>query len=464
MDGDFQGDWTGEVPWTEFTVDVTPGHHVFQWYHLQQSGGFFHPTVWLDDITLPATAEEPLAVITVAPQSLAAVAPQLGSATASFDITNTGTHPLDVAILPEPAAKAAGGPDGWGYTWVDSDEAGGPAYEWIDITNDGIPLGLGNEEAAFEVDLGIPFLFYGELFDELNIMSNGYMSFTHTNNLYFNRAIPNVGNPNALICPFWDDLNPGTGTGEVYFKAEPENGRFIVTWDGVDHDGTSVTETFQAILYVDGTIVFQYAEANSVASCTVGIESVDGWDGLQVAWNDPDYLRPGLAVRIDPVPPVPWVVCDPWAVRVMPGETRAVEVNLDATELAPGVHKANLRITSNDRAAGEQLLNLTFTVSDISGVGDVPGAVAFKGAVSNPFNPRTTLHFSLPERGRVSLKVYDVMGRLVQTLEEGWVEAGQHQAVWNGSDGSGRSVASGRYIARLVVDGVPLVKPMTLVR
>jgi len=464
MDQDFQGEWTGDIPWTEFTVDVTQGHHQFEWFHLQQSGGFYNPTVWLDDITLPPTAEEPLAVITVAPLGLTAGAPQMGSATASFDITNSGTHPLDIAIQPESVAKAAGGPDGWGYTWIDSDEAGGPVYEWIDITADGTPLGLGNEETAYEVDLGFPILFYGGLFDELHIMSNGYMSFTETNNLYLNRAIPNAGNPNAIISPFWDDLNPATGTGEVWFKSEPENGRFIVTWDGVDHDGTSVTETFQAILYVDGTIVFQYAEANSVASCTVGIESLDGWDGLQVIWNTPDYIRPGLAVRINPVPPIPWIACDPWAVRVMPGETRAVEVAMDATDLAPGNHLANLRITSNDRAAGEQVVGVTFTVADISGVGEVPGVVAFKGAVPNPFNPRTTLHFSLPERGRISLKVYDVMGRLVRTLEDGRFEAGQHRTVWDGFDDGGRNVASGRYIARLEVDGVPLVKPMTLVR
>jgi hypothetical protein len=57
-----------------------------------------------------------------------------------------------------------------------------------------------------------------------------------------------------------------------------------------------------------------------------------------------------------------------------------------------------------------------------------------------------------------------VMGRLVRTLEEGWFTAGQHKAVWNGFDDGGRNAASGRYIARLEVDGVPLVKSMTLVR
>ena len=117
-----------------------------------------------------------------------------------------------------------------------------------------------------------------------------------------------------------------------------------------------------------------------------------------------------------------------------------------------------------DRSAGDQVVTVTFTVADISAVGELPGLVAFRGAVPNPFNPRTTLHFSLPERGRVSLKVYDVKGRLVRTLEEGWLEGGQHRTIWNGFDDSGRNVASGRYIARLEVDGVSLVKPMTLVR
>jgi hypothetical protein len=62
---------------------------------------------------------------------------------------------------------------------------------------------------------------------------------------------------------------------------------------------------------------------------------------------------------------------------------------------------------------------------------------------SNPFNPSTTIKFDLPEPSRVSLFVYDVLGRKIAELENGMKAAGYHSTVWNAS-----SIASGEYFAR----------------
>ncbi len=67
----------------------------------------------------------------------------------------------------------------------------------------------------------------------------------------------------------------------------------------------------------------------------------------------------------------------------------------------------------------------------------------------NPFNPQTTLRYTIPERGHVSLVVYDVRGQPVATLVNSVVEAGAYAASWNGCDGSGRPAGSGVYFARL---------------
>jgi hypothetical protein len=72
-----------------------------------------------------------------------------------------------------------------------------------------------------------------------------------------------------------------------------------------------------------------------------------------------------------------------------------------------------------------------------------PGAV-LRGAKPNPFNPTTTLFFSLPRSGRVSLRVHDVTGREVATLVDGEREAGEHQVLFQG-----RGIASGVYVAVL---------------
>jgi len=82
----------------------------------------------------------------------------------------------------------------------------------------------------------------------------------------------------------------------------------------------------------------------------------------------------------------------------------------------------------------------------------------------NPFNPRTEIRFSLQRAGAVELAVYDVAGRLVRTLLDGALPAGDHEAVWRGLDTRGRAVSSGTYYARLgTAEGVQ-VRAMSLVR
>lgn len=82
----------------------------------------------------------------------------------------------------------------------------------------------------------------------------------------------------------------------------------------------------------------------------------------------------------------------------------------------------------------------------------------------NPFNPGTTLAFSVARPGRYSLTVHDVRGRTVAVLVAGRLAAGEHTATWQGRDRSGRPVASGRYVARLEGPGVDVARPLTLVK
>ncbi|MBN1481352.1 T9SS C-terminal target domain-containing protein [candidate division KSB1 bacterium] len=67
----------------------------------------------------------------------------------------------------------------------------------------------------------------------------------------------------------------------------------------------------------------------------------------------------------------------------------------------------------------------------------------------NPFNPATTISYSMPEAGNVSLIIYDVMGRQVITLVDGYQAAGEYQSVWSATDENGAQMASGVYYAQL---------------
>lgn len=80
---------------------------------------------------------------------------------------------------------------------------------------------------------------------------------------------------------------------------------------------------------------------------------------------------------------------------------------------------------------------------------DVAQALRLEPAFPNPFNPATTLRFSLPRAGFARLAVHDLRGRVVRTLLAAEAPAGPFELRWDGTDDRGRGVASGVYIARL---------------
>jgi plastocyanin len=79
----------------------------------------------------------------------------------------------------------------------------------------------------------------------------------------------------------------------------------------------------------------------------------------------------------------------------------------------------------------------------------------------NPFNPSTTIAYTLPNRTRVAMGIYDSEGALVIRLDQGLREAGTHRAEWDGRDASGALVGSGVYFYRL--EGVAGVAPRKMV-
>jgi hypothetical protein len=82
----------------------------------------------------------------------------------------------------------------------------------------------------------------------------------------------------------------------------------------------------------------------------------------------------------------------------------------------------------------------------------------------NPFNPRTTVEFTLKRDATTTLRVYDARGRLVRTLLSGYVAAGSHSVTWNGMDDTGRSAASGVYFLRLQAAGEYLSRTVNLLK
>ncbi|MDD3103564.1 MAG: FlgD immunoglobulin-like domain containing protein, partial [Candidatus Cloacimonetes bacterium] len=82
----------------------------------------------------------------------------------------------------------------------------------------------------------------------------------------------------------------------------------------------------------------------------------------------------------------------------------------------------------------------------------------------NPFNPSTTISYSVPMSGIVSLSIYNAKGQLVNTLVSEYKNKGNYQIVWHGKDKSGSTVASGLYFTRLASGGKSLTNKMLLMK
>ena len=82
----------------------------------------------------------------------------------------------------------------------------------------------------------------------------------------------------------------------------------------------------------------------------------------------------------------------------------------------------------------------------------------------NPFNPQTTVDFSLANSGRVRIAVYDVRGSLVHRLVDETMPAGSHQARWNGTDEKGLPASSGVYFVRMIAGSYQEVRKIVMLK
>jgi hypothetical protein len=90
---------------------------------------------------------------------------------------------------------------------------------------------------------------------------------------------------------------------------------------------------------------------------------------------------------------------------------------------------------------------------DSRGNVDTPSTTMALSSSPNPFNGSTSISLDLPAAGQYQLEVYDILGRKVKNLINGYHPAGETRIVWNGRDEAGSELASGTYFVRLWGEG-----------
>ena len=93
-----------------------------------------------------------------------------------------------------------------------------------------------------------------------------------------------------------------------------------------------------------------------------------------------------------------------------------------------------------------------------------PGGNLLERIGPNPFNGLIEVRYRLPHGTRVTVTVYDVLGRRVRTLWEGWQSGGNHLVRWDGRNDRGQEVSSGLYLVRITAGHLSGVGKVLLLR
>ena len=311
---------------------------------------------------------------------------------------------------------------------------------WEDASVNGVNLCL-TDDTVTEIELPFDFNFYGQNYTSMTISSNGWASFEKCEIPYFwNFSIPFPLGPSAMLAPFMDDLDDNakepfedangncTYDDGEWFQDRNDNGywdqgedfdvyslydetynRFIIQWNNVSNGEDDencpdcVKNTFQLQLFNQdfyentvnqGDVVFVYQETHDIDEngnfSTIGIESPDQNFGSQVVFNDGD------------------------------------------SDITPNLNNGYaIRFTADNNP-----LDIIDNNSDKE--------FSILKTYPNPFNPSLNIEYSLEKSSNVTISIYDLNGRLIETVLDVYQTMGSHKINW-----TSKSMATSVYIVKL---------------
>lgn len=193
---------------------------------------------------------------------------------------------------------AAGGPDGYGYYYVDNQNGDSATYSWIELRGDAQATWIDFEtadDATSFIPLAFGFPYYGMEYTGLLVCTNGFLTFEDDRFASSNQCLPAQSLGGAAICAFWDDLH-------LYHDGNQVNNNtvvwrdfgdyIVIQYDNIGHYGfptpPSDGYTFEVLLYANGSIKFQYQEmaySEFEGSQTIGLQQNIGGTALEYTCN-----------------------------------------------------------------------------------------------------------------------------------------------------------------------------------
>ena len=360
------------------------------------------------------------------------------------------------------------------YRWIDSHEAYGPVYNWVDISEIGEYLWLGERQISEQIEFGFDFPFFDSIYSSIYACTNGWISFTANNSGDIENwdgnshgDLPNGYAPFNVIGLMWQDNEAA----ELYYYSSQDS--FIVTYDKAQYSDNDNWCKYQLILTSDGIITIQYNSLDNgdtgyyTCDALVGLQNSTGLKGLTVV-NNNAYLRNEMAIRLESC----WLSTNRSTSSIPAGESIELAVYFDPENLSTvGVYNGNLYISASDVNHNLDYIDIpvTFEVSDsivgvIDGEGTLPKYFAVDQNYPNPFNAQTEINYLLPIDSYVTFEIYNVLGQKVVTLLGEHQKAGRHTLIWNGTNENGNVVTSGIYYYKLATEKEKALNKMILLK
>ena len=201
-------------------------------------------------------------------------------------------------VVEPPGIDLTGGPDAYGYTWIDSNEPGGPVYNWKNISVTGtLVAGMGDDNWVGPFPIGFPFHYYWYDITQYWIGANGFLKFGTPGPISstFPASIPLAAVPNDFAAVYTMDYDLTVG-GQCYRWNNADS--LVVSWINVPAWSFGGSHTFQVIMSrLDSAFTYQYgAQAGTTQNddILIGIENVNGLVGLERAHDV--YMLPNYAI------------------------------------------------------------------------------------------------------------------------------------------------------------------------
>ncbi|MDK9700657.1 MAG: C25 family cysteine peptidase, partial [bacterium] len=320
----------------------------------------------------------------------------------------------------------------YAYESEDSLYTDAPEYEWHDVAprygGNGTALTISGSNAVVSVDVPIHFVYDGQVIPRITISADGWITTVPTTTMnLFNSGLPNEDSLRGMIVPWWDDLWITTVNGQNIFTwYDASQHRFIVQWDSISSRTGLPRLTFQVVFYdavhyptATGVSRFDFVYKNidpsvlALNTATVGIESLNELNGMEILFD---------------------------------GTLDSLSHNFQSERA--------IRFTSNL----PRMRNSTWVTPQRVNK-PIPETFQVSEPYPNPFNPETQIDISLPNTGKVTVAIFDALGRQVDLLYSGTLNAGVYPMTVRG-----KSLSAGVYFVSIRCNNTTAIRKVVLLK